>query len=138
MRGLIFSILVSTSMLSAGGGQESSVDVCELLGSAKRFDGKVVLVSGFIHAGGHSEGIDGKGCSQGVAITYDIDSMPKDSVSAITDKRLRLDSRPLTVTVKGRFKGHVRAPLGYISRIEVTKAVHWEFIGEKTPQDHGP
>jgi hypothetical protein len=69
---------------------------------------------------------------------YDIDSMPKDFVSAITDKRLRLDSRPLGVTVKGKFSAHVRAPLGYINRIEVTKALHWEFIGEKTPQDQGP
>src|SRR5256885_1727750 len=96
--------------LSAAGGQESRVDVCDVLKSAKQFDGKFVVVSGFIYAGGHSEGIGGEGCSGGLTISYDMGSMPQDFVSAITDKRLRLDLRPLKVTVKGRFRRRVPAP----------------------------
>ena len=53
--------LASTFVLSAGGAQESPVNVCELLKSAKQFDGKVVVVSGFIDAAGHSEGIAADG-----------------------------------------------------------------------------
>ena len=86
-------------------------------------------------AGGHSEGIGGDRCSQGLTISYDMGSMPQDFVSAITDKRLRLDLRPLKVTVKGRFRRRVPAPLGYVSRIEISKALSWEFVGEKTTPD---
>jgi len=135
VRTAILSILVSMFMISAAGGQESPMEVCDLLKSAKQFDGKVVVVSGLIYAGEHSEGIGGEGCAQDLTISYDIDSMPHDFVSAITDKRLRLNSRPLKVTVKGRFRRRVPAPLGHVSRIEISKALSWQFIGEKTTPD---
>jgi len=130
-----FNLGFNDHALRAAGGQESPVDVCDVLKSAKQFDGKFVVVSGFIYAGGHSEGIGGDRCSQGLTISYDMGSMPQDFVSAITDKRLRLDLRPLKVTVKGRFRRRVPAPLGYVSRIEISKALSWEFVGEKTTPD---
>jgi hypothetical protein len=130
--------LVSVLLFSAAGSQESPVDACELLKAAKRYDGKTVVVSGFIYGDQHSQGIGGEGCSGGIVVRYDIDSMPHDFVSAVFDKRLRLDLRPLKVTVKGRFRTHVSAPLGYISRIEVSKALSWEFIGQKTTSNPPP
>jgi hypothetical protein len=59
--------------------------------------------------------------------------MPHDFISAITDRRLRL--RPLKVIVKGRFRRNVPAPLGRVSHIEISKALSWKFVGEKTTQN---
>jgi hypothetical protein len=108
------------------------MDICKVIAAPALFDGRVIVVYGFIYAGGHDEGIEGDTCSRGAAISYNIDSMPKDFVSAITDKRLRLDLRPLKVTVEGRFRKRVPARLGHVSRIDVSKALSWEFVGDKT------
>jgi len=59
--------------------------------------------------------------------------MPHHFISAITDRRLRL--RPLKVTVEGRFRRNVPAPVGWVSRIEISKALSWKFVGEKTTQN---
>ncbi|MCJ7503986.1 MAG: hypothetical protein MUP80_13145, partial [Acidobacteriia bacterium] len=76
--------------------------------------------------------IRSEGCSRSVIMRFDYDSTPHDFVAGVESKRLWLDPRPFRVTVEGRFRKRVRGWLSYVSRIEVTKALSWEFIGEKT------
>jgi len=123
---------------------EEQIGVCELLRSAKVLDGRIVTVTGLVKADQHLKGLVENGCSGGVVMIYAVDRMPPEFVAAITDKRLRLDLRPLKVSVRGRFKSHVPGQLGYTSQIEVRQALSWEFIGEKsaapppmvTPEQH--
>ena len=126
---ILASILLS--VVSATG-QEKALDVCTLLKSARKYDGKIVVVTGYVQASQHLTGIRSEGCSRGVVLWIDRDSTPDDFVAGIDDKRLQLDPRPFRVTVEGRFRKRVRGWLSYVSRIEVTKALSWEFIGEKT------
>lgn len=132
MRTLILWFFVSMLFLVAAEGQES-MDVCALVNAAKQYDGKTVVATGFIRADHHLTGIQGEGCSRVIVIRYDRDMVPQEFADGIEDKRLRLDPRRFNVTVEGKFESKVRAPLGYISRIEITKVLHWEFVGGKTP-----
>jgi len=127
---ILASILLS--VVSATG-QEKALDVCTLLKSARKYDGKVVLVAGSVLVAQNATAIGSEGCSRAVILSFDRDSTPHDFVAGVDGRRLGLDPRPFRVTVEGRFRRHVRAPLGYVSRIEVTKALSWEFIGEKKP-----
>ena len=129
----ILLIFVSVCLVSPGKSQDKAMDVCTLLRSAKSHEGKIVLVTGFITADQHSTAIGSEGCYRHVIVRYKSDSQPHDFVAGVEDKRLKLDPRPFRVTVEGRFQRRVRGPLGYFSRIEVTRALSWEFIGEKKP-----
>lgn len=129
MKRLFLCVLLIVPVTAVTQGQES-MDVCSLVKSAKQYDGKTVVVSGFARADRHLTGIQGDGCPC-VIISYDAESVPHEFANGIEDKRLKLDLRPFKVTVEGKFKRRVKAPLGYVSRIEVDKVLYWEFIGEK-------
>jgi len=116
---------------------QTPIDVCGLLKSAKQHDGRTVIVTGFIFADRHSTGMSGEGCFGGIVIRYDSDLAPHDFVDGVEAKRGRLDSRPFKVTIEGQFSSHIRGRLGYFSRIEVTKVLHWEFV-EAAPANHAP
>jgi hypothetical protein len=126
---LILSVLMPACFLAAGASKP--IEVCTLVKSASAYDRTTVVVTGFVFAGRHATGIKGEGCSHGVIIRYDVNSVPKEFALAVEGKRLGLDRRPLRVTVEGKFSHHVRAPLGFIDRIEVSKVLCWKFIGEK-------
>jgi hypothetical protein len=116
---------------------QTPIDVCGLLKSAKLHEGKTVTATGFVFADRHSTGIGGEGCSGGIVIRYDSGRVPRDFVDGVEAKRGRFDSRPFNVTVEGKFSSHVRGPLGYLRRIEVTKVLHWEFV-DAAPASHNP
>jgi len=136
MKGLFLWVLVVVPVIAVAEDQKS-IDVCSLLRSGKQYDGKTVVVSGFVRADRHLTGIQGDGCPC-VIISYDRESVPHEFTNGIEDKRLKVDSRPFKITVEGKFKRRVKAPLGYVSRIEVDKVVHWEFIGEKASAKKSP
>ncbi len=131
MRTLILWAFVSIFSLAPAKGQESE-DACALVKSAKQYDGKTVVVTGFARVDRHLTALQGEGCSQVIVIRYDRQSVPHEFADGIEDKRLKLDPRPFKVTVEGRFESKVKAPLGYISRIEVARVLRWNFVGEKT------
>ncbi|MCJ7502050.1 MAG: hypothetical protein MUP80_03185 [Acidobacteriia bacterium] len=122
---ILLSVLSATS-------QEKAMDVCALLKSERKYDGKIVVVTGYVRATQHLTAIRSEGCPRSVIIRYKSDAQPDEFVAGVEDTRLWLDPRPFRVTVEGRFQRRVRGPLGYFSRIEVTRALSWDFIGEKT------
>jgi len=141
MKTLRLLTVLAMIMSGTAKGQQSVMNVCELIKTAKRYDHKTVVVTGFVHADIHWTGIKGEGCSGGVVIRYDFDSAPRDFVNGVEARRGRLDTRPFKVTVEGKFHARVPAPRGYIRRIEVTKVLDWEFVDGKatvkpTPMTH--
>jgi hypothetical protein len=109
------------------------VNVCELLKSAKQFDGKVVVVSGFIYAAGHSEGIaaDGSPRIDPFHMTL-IGCLTTSFLPSQTDAFACGPSRLLSRDDSGGMFPH---PLGRVSHIEISKALSWKFVGEKTTQN---
>ena len=138
MTKVILLIFVSVFLVNPAKSQDKAMDVCTLLRSAKSHDGKTFLVTGFITADQHSTAIGSEGCFRHVIMRYETDSQPHEFVAEVEDKRLKLDPRPFRVTVEGQFHRHVRVPLGYVSRIEVTRALSWEFVDEKTTVTPAP
>jgi hypothetical protein len=127
LRSLIVLSIFSLGVLRLAPAQ-SSLTVCDLLKSSKRYDHKTLSVTGYIFADIHSTGIEGTGCSRGVVIRYDPDSTPADFVNSVEAKRTRVDTRQLKVTVEGKFFAHVKGSLGLIYRLEVTKIINSQFV----------
>jgi hypothetical protein len=138
VRKLLISFVALVFLCPVSEGGLPTLDVCGLLKSPGPHNRKTVIVTGLILADRHSTGIVGDGCNEGIVIGYDVDSQPKQFVDGIEDKRQKLDPRPFKVTVEGKFSDHVRAGLGYISRIDVTRALHWKFIDGINAGNHGP
>jgi hypothetical protein len=123
---LIFASVLLLAISACG--QGAALDVCTLLKSAKKHDGKTVIVTGFVSADQHSTAIGSEGCTRVVILRYARDSQPPDFISGVEDKRLKLDPRPFLVTVEGTFMARVCLQLGCISRIEVSRVRKSGFV----------
>jgi len=103
------------------------LNVCTLSRYAKRYDGRKVVVTGFVRADRHITGIQSDGCSHLVVIRYDRRSAPPKFVNGVEDKRLNLNPRRFRVIIEGVFKRQIKAPFGTVSRIDVARVLEFGF-----------
>ncbi len=109
--------------------EQKPLDACRLAESLHRYDGRVVVVTGLVTAEQHSTAIGGADCSKLIVIRYKRGSQFGSFERDVESKRLKLESRPLQVVIRGKLTAKVCSTLGCFARIDVTRVLQSSFLG---------
>ncbi|HJX83831.1 MAG TPA: hypothetical protein VJ723_05770 [Candidatus Angelobacter sp.] len=130
-------MLVIALQFSSAPKEPNTVGICTVISNANRFDGKIVRVTGTLHADFHSTAIGNEKCDRSAVLNFSSKNESSPWMSfydGVAKQSASLDTRPFVVTLEGKFRKRVCPQKDFcFSRIAVTRIVEASFENGRNP-----